>query len=156
MLQVLYVRANGLRAGDLRRIGPEEGGVTGNTVVSGQRKERNLDGNGRVGCFEIPRANGLCDLCNQEANWHRRETTEPLRGARGWDGWAGDGRLWGVQWDAKRGRGEEAYRHHLIRSLLDRLTDNTRSRRGFVAGHTGQARSDQTRQTRSCSRVLCS
>lgn len=65
----------------------------------------------------------------------------------------------GCIWDARGGRGKEAYRHHLIRSLLDRQPHRTRCWRGLVAGQTGQAqiKSDQTRPNRqTCSRVLCS
>lgn len=42
------------------------------------------------------------------------------------------------------GEEEEAYRHHLIRSLLDTLTDSTRTWRGLVAVHSGRSRSDPT------------
>lgn len=54
---------------------------------------------------------------------------------------------YGVHWDAKRGRGEEAYGHHLIRSLLDRHPDRRYTILQRARGRPdrqGQIRSDQT------------
>lgn len=72
-------------------------------------------------------------------------------------GLGGQELVYGVHWDAKRGRGEEAYGRHLIRSLLDRHPDRRYTileRARGRPGRPGQIRSDQTGPDRQTSVML--
>lgn len=102
----------------------------------------------------MPRTNGSCDLCDQEADRFRRQRTDhlSLRREDGMDGWAGAGRLWGAL-GCEEGEGGRLMGTILYaRCSIDRQTVHDIGEGSWQArpARPDQTRSDPTRpdQTR--------
>lgn len=119
--------------------------MTGNTVVSGQKGQARIGSDG----MDVSKCHGLtvrAIFATRRQNRFRREKTGRLRDTRGWVGWAGAGRTMGCIGMRRGGGGGGLWTpSYTLAARQDIRTDSIRSKRGLVAGRTGQARSDSIR-----------